>query len=369
MDVSYFAEQDPKFALQFQVPSWKEIDVRSRCLETRIRVGARCTDLLEFTDDDKVQFLHRTVKDFLETKNMQLLLNERAGEDFNAHVYLCNSAIGQVKTFVRKPRDVSPWQNLDVLLHNFMHHAHHLEIQSHLDYSLVTELEQAIGPLRATSISNNGIDNTTLPSFHAFPRLEYGIRDGWLGDLALKEGIRGYEAIEAENLVNDIKQGRWAFSRPPLDILLLSTPTSRVQAEAIKRLLDEGADPNERTLQKSAWKIYLTALQKSQILSKSEDSTFRVIQLLLEYGADPSFDGHGDFFLDLMLTQFSFQAATSLEELRLKCKIQLKRSKFGDQRGEETPRVNACSQAEAAPVQKQKESQRRFSRLTPWRRK
>ena len=62
MDVSYFAEEDPSFALQSQVPSWKELDVRGRCLETKIRVAARCTDLLEFTDGDEVQFLHRTVR-------------------------------------------------------------------------------------------------------------------------------------------------------------------------------------------------------------------------------------------------------------------------------------------------------------------
>lgn len=154
MDVSFFAEEDPTFALQFPVPSWKEIDVHGRCLETRIRVAARCTDLLEFTDDDKVQFLHRTVKDFLETKNMQRVLNERAGEDFNAHVHLCNSADVQVKTFVRKPRNVEPWQKLDAMLDTLMHHAHPLELRSHLDYSLFTALDKAIMPIRAKSGSS-----------------------------------------------------------------------------------------------------------------------------------------------------------------------------------------------------------------------
>lgn len=369
MDVSYFAEEDPTFALQFQVPSWKDIDVHGRCLETRTRVAARCTDLLEITDDDNVQFLHRTVKDFLETKDMQRLLNERAGEDFNAHVHLCNSVIVQVKTFVRKPLNVEPWQNLVTLLYNFMHHAHRLEIRSHLDYSLVTELEQAIVPLRANSNSNRGCGSTALPNFLIVPRLEYDYRDGWLGDLALEGGIRGYEAIEAENLVKDIEQGRWAFSRPPLDILLLSTPTSRVQAEAVKRLLDKGADPNEKTLQKSVWKRYLSALEQSQIPSNKIDSTFEVIQLLLEYGADPIFDGDDSFFLDLMFTQFGRHMATSLEELRLKRKNQLKRSEIGARNGEGTPRVNTRSQIEAAPVQKQREKQRYFSRLTLWRRK
>lgn len=369
MDVSYFAEEDPTFALRFPVPSWKELDVHGRCLETRIRVAARCTDLLEFTDDDKVQFLHRTVKDFLETKDMQRVLNERAGEDFNAHVYLCSSAVVQVKTFVRKPRNVEPWQKLDAILDTFMHHAHQLELRSHLNYSLFTELEQAIVPLRAKSDSNKGCDSTALHNFFVGPGFLYAYHDGWLGDLALKEGIRGYEAIEAKNVVKHIKQGRLAFSRPSLEILLSSTPTSRVQAEAVKRLLDEGANPNEKTLLKSVWKRYLSALEQAQIPSNKENSAFRVIKLLLEYGADPIFDGDESFFLNLMLTQFNAHVATSLEELRLKRKNQLIRSEVGVEKVEERPRVNTRSQVETAPVQKQKENQRRFSRLELWRRK
>ncbi len=368
MDVSYFAEEHPTFAFQFQVPSWNEIDVHGRCLETRTRVAARCIDLLKFTDDGKVQFLHRTVKDFLETKDMQRLLNERAGEDFNAHVYLCNSAVVQVKTFVRKPREVRPWQSLDVLLDTFMHHAHQLEIRNQLDYTLVTELDQAIVPLRTKLDTNRGCDSSALPNFLVVSRLEYDYRDGWLGDLAFKEGIRGYEAVEAENLVKDIKQRRWAFARPPLDVLLLSTPTSRMQVEAVKHLLGEGADPNEKTLQKSLWRRYLSALEQSLIPSDKENSIFTVIQLLLEHGADPIFDGNESFFLSLMSTQFSFNVAKSLEELRLKCKNRLTRGEAGGQ-DKVTPGESIPNQVEAAPVQKPNKKHGRFSRLMLWRRK
>ena len=365
MDVSYFAEEGPTFALQYQVPSWGEINVHDRCLETRTRVAARCTDLLEFTDDDGIQFLHRTVKDFLETKDMQRLLDERAGENFNAHVYLCNSAVVQVKTFARKPVDVKPWQQLDILLGNFMHHAHQLEIRSLLDYSLITELEQAIVPLRTRTESKSKLYSYFWDSNFSVddPRLEYDYRDGWLGDLALRHEIRGYEAIEAENFVEEIKQGRRAFSRPSLDILLLSTPRSRLQAEAVKLLLHRGANPNENTMLKSVWKRYLSSFEQSRILSSEEHSTCRVIQSLFEYGADPIFDGDESFFLDLMLSQFNSDVATSLEELRLKRKDQLKRSEVGAQNWEEIPQVNTRSQVEAAPVQKQKENQWRFPRL------
>lgn len=123
-----------------------------------------------------------------------------------------------------------------------------------------------------------------------------------------------------------------------------------MQAEAVKRLLDEGANPNEKTLPTSVWKRYLSALEQSQIPSNKENSTFRVIQLLLEYGADPIFGGDESFFLDLMLTQFSFHVATNLDELRLKCKNQLQSKEVGAQNAEERPRVNTRSQVEATPV-------------------
>jgi hypothetical protein len=52
MDVSYFAEQEPDFALLNEdITSWIKAYIRERCDSTQTRVMARCADLLEFSAD------------------------------------------------------------------------------------------------------------------------------------------------------------------------------------------------------------------------------------------------------------------------------------------------------------------------------
>ena len=62
--------------------------------ELKMRVNASCRDLVEFFisgtfDYYTIDFLHRSVYDFLRTKDMQHLLVTRAGLDFNPLLALC----------------------------------------------------------------------------------------------------------------------------------------------------------------------------------------------------------------------------------------------------------------------------------------
>jgi hypothetical protein len=57
-------------------------EIQSRQEDMRRRLDARCKGLLEVIHDSsshnlKVDFLHRTVRDFLATKDMQVMLTER----------------------------------------------------------------------------------------------------------------------------------------------------------------------------------------------------------------------------------------------------------------------------------------------------
>ena len=65
-----------------------------------------CKDLLEMNrhDDDentyhrcRVDFLHRTVRDFLEIPDMKKLLEGRAGAEFDPLVSLCRNLLAQIK--------------------------------------------------------------------------------------------------------------------------------------------------------------------------------------------------------------------------------------------------------------------------------
>ena len=101
----YFDEEDPGSALRAPMAPWSLNEIRERCTRTRVRVMAHCTDLLEVSPismdgelaASRVDFLHRTVHEFLQTRNIHSLLTERAGATFNTHLFMCNSTLSQIK--------------------------------------------------------------------------------------------------------------------------------------------------------------------------------------------------------------------------------------------------------------------------------
>lgn len=77
-------EEDPQFALKYEIRPLSEAEIQSRNLEMRKRLNGRCKGLLEVTELEgsdtvmryRVDFLHRTVKDFLITKDMERMLSD-----------------------------------------------------------------------------------------------------------------------------------------------------------------------------------------------------------------------------------------------------------------------------------------------------
>ena len=131
-----------------------------------------------------------------------------------------------------------------------------------------------------------------------------------------------------------MKHGSKIFRRPPLDLLLSTTPTSRLQVEAVEHLLDEGADPNEKFAHTSAWERYLSALERSPIASEEESHSYKIIISILEHGADPVFDRREEgYFSNLMSTQFDVHRTASLEQLRLRQKQRKQKQQRPDRSG------------------------------------
>lgn len=73
-------------------------EIFRRCDETRRRLDGRCGGLIEAdTDDSKVRFIHRTVRDFLENKAMEKLFN-RLDPKFDANVLAARSYLALIRT-------------------------------------------------------------------------------------------------------------------------------------------------------------------------------------------------------------------------------------------------------------------------------
>ena len=102
--VSFADEEDPNFALSARMPLDVD-DITFRYQETARRINSRCKGLLEvrchqesdLLPESKVDFLHRTVKDFLDTPVIWNRILSQSGPDFNPDVSLMRSYLLQLK--------------------------------------------------------------------------------------------------------------------------------------------------------------------------------------------------------------------------------------------------------------------------------
>ena len=129
MTYSFTEEEDPRFGEIAPLTPFSREDVLARCEKTRLRLKSRCKDLLEVYVENgsarafmaadhsyvkpsvkglpldalnmehftKVSFLHRTVRDFLETPGAKLKLVATENDNFDASNWLLQATLAQIK--------------------------------------------------------------------------------------------------------------------------------------------------------------------------------------------------------------------------------------------------------------------------------
>ncbi|KAL8755762.1 MAG: hypothetical protein Q9184_004699 [Pyrenodesmia sp. 2 TL-2023] len=311
VDVSMFAEDDLDFALkEGPVPDFQNHSMEG----TKSRILVRCQDLLEFDHSSSLQFLHRTVKSFLETRDIRNLLDRRAGLDFNPHHFMCNSTLLRMRQVAESQGEaLATVKTFEVAMATFFYHAHSMEIEDQLDYRLFPLLDRTVWKCTRRPLAgyfnhcNSLLITDPLDPLDPLDRQFYPddpgrspkVRDmhyeGWLADKAARSGIEGY-------LPNSIGTGLEVLSldgnprrKPPLEVALRSM-VSDERSQIIGRLLDAGADPNETILSaddchrnSSIWQAYIGALAWTSRSPREDNAT--IIEMLLMRGADPSIGG------------------------------------------------------------------------------
>ena len=138
---------DPNYVLGDIEPlSFSQSDLQSLYEKQRKSLNARCKDLLEITivPDDyaflkfKVDFLHRTVKDFLSTSDVHDRFKMKAGAGFEVRKTVCRAHLAQIKAsvllFKETPKKLVP------LLKEFLNDAY--EIESYHDEAEIACLDE-----------------------------------------------------------------------------------------------------------------------------------------------------------------------------------------------------------------------------------
>jgi NACHT domain len=239
-------EEDPEFALKLGVQPWTQPKIDSKCSDMKLRISARCKDLLDVTKvkpsqailsnvaimegycahrskmpwgpeidsseinprrvickngffEYEVDFLHRTVRDFLQTRDMNDMLLSSVPANFNSNEALCHSFLAQIKTVSLKPDDVYRFGPLSDLIDDLMFYARELEIHEAVTpMKLLDELEYVYKSLVAT------IPSTV--SYSAPIRIEESLREmreSFLG-FAVEKGLRLYVAEKLNPVVDGL---------------------------------------------------------------------------------------------------------------------------------------------------------------------
>ena len=94
----------PDFALKAEIRPFNQDQITALKEKTCKRINARCKDLLEVHRIPKgefpvleVDFIHRTARDFLQTKDINDVLRSRVSDYFNPRIFLCEALLVQVK--------------------------------------------------------------------------------------------------------------------------------------------------------------------------------------------------------------------------------------------------------------------------------
>jgi hypothetical protein len=304
--VSFADEEEPEFALRARMPLDGE-DITFRYEETVRRLNSRCKGLLEVryhqgTDllrDSKVDFLHRTVKDFLDTPDVWKRIISQSGREFNVDVSLMRSYILQLKWLYN-----SGWERtaFSSLCGEFMEFAARAEESSgERQSSYVDHFCETVRELwRVRSLADpNKTATCKEESGHGWIKMVPSTcNHGSFLHVAIWYGLPLYVKYK---LGQESKPEHHDFDHSSLSCAIV--PRSRDiwqlrprNVKVVALLLEYGADPNRKIKDFGdfgVWKQVLHLLSKTPLIQDAVQnqnrllSTLEVVKLLLEAGADP----------------------------------------------------------------------------------
>lgn len=250
--------------------------IQERHDDMRRRLNGRCKGLLEVVTErrskgsdtqywnlfyaPKVVFHHRTVRDFLQTKDMQNMLLENLEAGFEPKLRFCKALLAQLKALdycafegdLRLPLD---------LLEDLVHHASRLECENHVvQSSLLDEVGRCF-----------------LADVFTWKN---GERD-FLGYLAIR-GLHLYitETLKARTSLTQSDKGYLLGF-----VLESSDGLVKLDVKMINVLLEHGAQPNDGYKKSTVWSRFLFLVNRESYYSSDSD-LLPITESLLSHGAD-----------------------------------------------------------------------------------
>ena len=170
-------EENPEYAIELPAQQMTREDIDSRCQDMKLRINARCKDLLQvtrkkspkwklndylnysmFSDESsdgepspqpliqyEVDFLHRSVKDFFRVNDIRTFVASRLPKTLSSADLLCHAFLAQIKVTTIEPQPIDRISKESDLIDDLMHYAHEAEAQTaHPNIVLLDELSNTL---------------------------------------------------------------------------------------------------------------------------------------------------------------------------------------------------------------------------------
>jgi hypothetical protein len=284
----FIDQEDPSLMEKLEVgPLGKEV-TSDRLKQIQKRLNACCKGLLEAQTMGpkylKVDFLHRTVRDFLLLPEMQQMLDKWAGEGFDANIAICEATVCLVKTTPQHDAHFRTLGPISDLLDTFFYHIVGLEMDTKypitIEVRLLDELDKALKK------HSEVVDSASSALFGRRRHEPYSDGDLSVLDAAVQIGLHRYVSVKLE---------RHSLSTSRQTNLLLNALASATEGiikfnsiQMVSLLLQRGFDPNLPFNQEigrvnpTVWTFFLEKQWENQTL----DNFFHVTKDLLMHGAD-----------------------------------------------------------------------------------
>lgn len=305
MALSFFHEDSVEFALCMSIRSWSRDKIDEWNNRSAIRIRARCTDLIEIKSESpsssllKVDFIHRTARDFLLERDVQNLLHARSTYTSTLDEYFCASFLAQIKLYSQNhlPRSFFV-EAMDELL------KHAKQAQKYCGKSCASILDQLNTTLLA-KIGDNLITTVMSRWLRSSPDLRIDrtlvlqiATDQYLDKYIkqkIKEDLTGSFRQDCLRLLMTMLiggNGRAWHVFPPSQ-LRESQRAQKANKKLLRFLLENGARLHlssvgqmaDKPQPDSLWEMSLRCLSCSNSLSKAY--VIDMVKLFLEHGANP----------------------------------------------------------------------------------
>ena len=281
-------------------------------------LNSRCRDLLEVnhTDfggagsvlDDRVEFLHRTVRDFLRN-NYQDELRKRAGNGFDARCSLCKMIVALSKVSASDSADDGSNVGFPTfeMVDEMLLYAQRFERTEAQSMARLLDEMNRVYCLRFNCCCVYWANKRRKGDQEGRPMGDY--QGCTFLALAIKAGLRLYvgEKLEADKLLTTEKRGRPLLDsacRPERKSIILAQleQDNDPDPQMVKLLLEHGSDPNQLMGRpyygETVWILFIFDCYSRFVTSGKSDKAFadrsllnryhEVIELMIDHGASPN---------------------------------------------------------------------------------